>query len=104
LETKTAISTFEDKINLLNYLISILPVHLFEVTNFKFIDIKNIHTYFLFKTLLLKDYLLCKFNNLKFFKTKKITSYINEIFLAKSLIKFNTYPENNGHFISRRLR
>jgi hypothetical protein len=100
---KPEIITIEDKMTLLNYFIKVLPIYLIDIINFKFIDIKNIHIYFLFKTLLLKDYLRVKFNNLKLFKIKKLISYTKEIFLAKSLIKLNTYSEDTRYLTARRL-
>jgi hypothetical protein len=100
---KSEIITIEDKMTLLKYFIKILPIYLIDIVNFKFVDIKNIHIYFLFKTLLLKDYLRVKFNSLKLFKIKKLISYTNEVFLAKSLIKLNTYSEDTRYLTARRL-
>lgn len=103
LNIKSEFTPIENKINILNYFINALPTYLINLINFKLIDLKTINIYFLLKTLVLKDYLIAKFNNLKFFKVKKIISYINEIFLTKSLVKLQTYPEDCKSLISRRL-
>lgn len=103
LSIKTELLPIDDKITIINYFIKILPLYLINVVNFKFTDLKNIDIYFLFKTLLLKDYLITKFNNLKLFQIKKIISYTNEIFLSKTLVKLNTYPDDGRCIMARRL-
>jgi len=103
LTKKPEIISIQDKINLINYFLKLIPLSLFKVINFNLTDLTNFDTYFLFKTLLLKDYLRSKFNNLKLFQIKKLISYVNEIFLAKTLVKLNTYPDDGRCLIARRL-
>jgi hypothetical protein len=103
LEVKGEIISDEKRLDLINYCIKILPLHLVSIINFKLIGLESIHIYFLFKTYILKEYLSIKFSQLKLFTIKEITTYIDQIFLSKSLLKINTYPTKNIHLAAGRL-
>jgi hypothetical protein len=103
LNSTNELISIDKEVEVINYLIKNIPLYLINITNFSLYDIKNIHIYFLYKTLLLKEYLTCKFSNLKLFKLKELISYIHDLILGKGLIKLNDYPDDFRFLVARRL-